>query len=520
MGCDWNRLATNCTILSCLTPRHSQSKKDSIHLIYKPRIMKLLRLSFCLTALLCGLFLTVNAQVKLAGLFTDNMVLQQQSAVPVWGWDKAGARITVTTSWDKKVYSAVADASGRFTVKISTPSYGGPYTLTISDGKPITLNNVLVGEVWICMGQSNMEMPMKGFKGQPIIGSNEAIINSKNKNIHLFTVPRASKTEVQTDIKPSQWLEASPESVSNFSATGYYFGRMLNKMLDVPIGLINCSYSGSSIQAWMDANTLKGFPEIKVPAATDTIKEVSRTPTTLYNGMLSPVVGYGIKGAIWYQGESNYSEPAQYQKLFETAVKTWRGQWAQGDFPFYYAQIAPYDYAQLPPYNKGGKYNSAFVRDVQRIEADKIPNAGMAVLMDIGQQGTIHPFHKEEGGTRLAYLALVKTYGLKGFAGVSPSYESMTVKGSVATLKFKDVANGLTSYLKELTTFEIAGADKHFYPAKATINGSSVNVSSDTVKQPMAVRYAFRDFVVGELFGTDGLPVSSFRTDDWDYDVQ
>lgn len=307
---------------------------------------------------------------------------------------------------------------------------------------------------------------------------------------------------------------------SNFSATGYYFGRLINKMLDVPVGLILCAYSGSSIQAWMDPVTLKAFPEIKVPAVGDSIKQVSRTPTTLYNGMLYPIIGYGIKGAIWYQGESNYDNPSQYQQLFETMVKTWRTQWGLGDFPFYYAQIAPYDYAQLPPYNKGGKYNSAFLRDVQRIEADKIPNTGMAVLMDIGEQVTIHPPRKEQSGTRLAYLALGKTYSIKGFGFQSPSYQSLTVKANTAVVKFKDAVNGLTSYFKELTTFEIAGADKHFYPAKAVINGSSVTVSSDQVKEPVAVRYAFKDFVVGELYGTDGLPVSSFRTDDWDYDAK
>jgi sialate O-acetylesterase len=455
---------------------------------------------------------TVSAQVKLASLFTDGMVLQQQTTVPVWGWDKARTKITVTTSWDKKAYSAVTDAAGKFIIKIATPVYGGPYQVTITDGKPLVLTDVLIGEVWICTGQSNMEMPMKGFKGQPIYDSNEAILNSKNKNIHLFIVPRSSKTAVQVDAKKSQWLEATPESVSNFSATGYYFGRLLNKMLDVPIGLINCSYSGSSIEAWMDPATLAAFPEIKIPAATDSIKQASRTPTTLYNGMLAPVIGYGIKGAIWYQGESNYTNPAQYEHLLESMVKMWRTQWNEGDFPFYYAQIAPYDNAQLPPYNKGGKYNSAFLRDAQRKDADKIPNSGMAVLMDIGEQVTIHPPHKEPGGTRLAYLALGKTYGVKGIAVSSPAYESISIKGNVATVKFKDVPNGLTSFFKPLTTFEIAGADKHFYPAKATINGSSVNVTSDQVKDPVAVRYAFRDF-------TDGLPVSSFRTDDWDFDA-
>ncbi|HVW14696.1 MAG TPA: sialate O-acetylesterase [Mucilaginibacter sp.] len=485
--------------------------------------MKLKRILLSLSASVLSIIVfstSANAQVKLEGLFTDGMVLQQQTNVPVWGWDKPGAKIEVITSWNKKLYRAVSDKEGKFMVKIATPAAGGPYSLTISDGKPLVLNNVLIGEVWMCMGQSNMDIPMKGFKSQPILGSNEAILESKNENIRMFTVPHGSTTTMQHDIKPSHWLDASPESVAKFSATGYYFGRMLNKMLHVPIGLINCSYSGSSIQAWMDTNTLKAFPEIKIPAAHDSIKEVSRTPTTLYNAMLHGVIGYGIRGAIWYQGESNYSEPAQYDSLFVTFVKVLRAKWGIGDFPFYYAQIAPYDYAQLPPYNKGGKYNSAFLRDVQRKDEDKIPNCGMAVLMDIGEHATIHPPRKEPVGLRLAYLALAKTYGMQGFGYHSPAYDSMKINGSEAVIKFKDAYNGLTSFLKEMTTFEIAGADKHFYPAKATIKGSTVVVSSPQVTQPVAVRYAFKDFVVGDLFGTDGLPVSSFRTDDWDYDVQ
>jgi sialate O-acetylesterase len=460
------------------------------------------------------------AQAKLAGLFTDGMVLQQRSTVPVWGWDKPGAKISLTTSWSKKVYRSVCEPSGKFVLKIATPAAGGPYNLTVTDGKPLVLNNVLIGEVWICMGQSNMEIPMKGFKSQPVIRSNEAILESKNDQIRLFTVPRGSTTTIQHDIKPSRWLQASPESVSKFSAVGYFYGRELYKMLHVPIGLINCSYSGSSIQAWMDTGTLKAFPEIKIPTPKDSIKEVSRTPTTLYNAMLHSVIGYGIKGAIWYQGESNYSEPAQYDSLFVTFVKVLRSKWNIGDFPFYYAQIAPYDYAQLPPYHRGGKYNSAFLRDVQRQDEDKIPNSGMAVTMDIGEQSTIHPPRKEPVGRRLSYLALGKTYNIQGFGYQSPAYESLTVNGDEAAVRFKNAKNGLTSFLKEMGTFEIAGADKHFYPAKATIKGSTVVVNNPLVKEPVAVRYAFKDFVVGDLFGTDGLPVSSFRTDDWDYDVQ
>jgi sialate O-acetylesterase len=482
---------------------------------YKSPVLLLTLLCLCLFS--TGL----KAQPKLAALFVDNMVLQQQSTVQVWGWDKPSAAITLISSWNKASYKAIANADGKFVFKISTPVFGGPYQITVSDGKPVIISNVLIGEVWICTGQSNMEMPMKGFKGQPIYGTTDVILNSKNKNIRLYTVPRSSTIELQKDSKTSKWLEADPESVANFSATGYYFGRLINKVMDnVPVGLIHCSYSGSSIQAWMDVATLGAFPEIKIPAKGDTIKQVSRTPTTLYNGMLYPILGYGIKGAIWYQGESNYDNPAQYEKLFETYVKTLRTQWGEGDFPFYYCQIVPYDYAQLPPYNKGGKYNSAFLRDAQRKEADKIPNSGMAVLMDIGEQPTIHPPHKETGGTRMAYLALAKTYGIKGFNALSPAYDNLTIKNDQAVVKFKDCPNGITSYFKELTTFEIAGDDKHFYPAKAVIAGSSVTVTSPQVKNPVAVRYAFRDFVVGELYSTDGLPVSSFRTDDWDYDAK
>ncbi|QEM05264.1 sialate O-acetylesterase [Mucilaginibacter rubeus] len=461
------------------------------------------------------LFISTQAQVKLASIFTDNMVLQQQSEAPIWGWDKAGSTVTVNTSWNKKNYKAKVNANGKWLVKVSTPVYGGPYTVTISDGNTIKLNNVLIGEVWLCTGQSNMEIPMKGYKSQPISGSVDAILKSSNANIHIYTVPHSSVTEVQDNSKPSEWHVASPEFVSNFSATGYYFGRLLNEILHVPIGLISDCYAGSNAEAWMDADGLKDFPEIKIPAKTDSIKAVSRTPTTLFNGMLNPVIGYGIKGCIWYQGESNYDRPDQYEKLFPALVKRWRELWQQGVFPFYYMQIAPYDYAQLPPYNSGGKYNSAYLRDAQRQSLKTIPNSGMAVSLDVGEQTLIHPPRKEPIGTRLAYLALAQTYGIKGFDYASPLYKEMTVDGNRATIRFEHAENGLTSFNKPIQNFEIAGKDKMFYPAQAMISGSVIIVSSPLVKEPVAVRYAFKDFVVGDLFGTNGLPVSSFRTDDW-----
>ncbi|WP_421944064.1 sialate O-acetylesterase [Pedobacter sp.] len=460
--------------------------------------------------------IAANATVKPASIFTNHMVLQQQSNVAIWGWAKASSKVKIITSWNKESYPVTTDQNGKWKVKVATPSAGGPYNIEFNDGEKLILSDILIGEVWFCGGQSNMELPMKGYKGQPNIGSNEAILKSKNLNIRLYTVPRSSVTERQENSKPSEWKLSEPEAVANFSATAYYFGSLLNEILGVPVGIINDSFSGSSIEAWMSQEDLKPFPEIKIPSKGDSIKEVSRTATTLYNGMLYPVIGYSVKGAIWYQGESNYERADQYEGLFPAMVSSWRQHWDNGEFPFYYAQIAPYNYAQLPPYRVGGKFSSAFLRDAQRKSLSKISNSAMAVLMDIGEENMIHPSKKKQGGERLAYLALAKTYGVKGFSATSPLYESLTIEKNTAVVKFKDVPNGLTSFSKELSLFEIAGADKKFYPAKAVIKGSSVNVTSEQVKNPVAVRYAFKDFVIGDLFGNEGLPVSSFRTDDWD----
>ncbi|RYZ26723.1 MAG: sialate O-acetylesterase [Chitinophagaceae bacterium] len=455
------------------------------------------------------------AQLKLASIFTDNMVLQQQSKVSIWGWTSASKTVRVTSSWDKKTITAKADANGRWKINLQTPSAGGPYQVTISDGHTISLKNILIGEVWLCSGQSNMEMPMKGFKGQPITGSNEAILKSTNRNIRVYTVPRGATTTAQENSKPSVWKEAAPEAISNFSATAYYFGKELNELLNTPIGLINVSYGGSPIESWMDTETLAGFPEIKLPLATDSIKSPNRTPTALYNAMLHPVIGYGIKGIIWYQGESNYDRPDQYETVFPAMVKQWRTLWQAPDLPFYFTQIAPYNYAQLPPYSVGGKYNSAYLRDAQRKSVDKIPNSAMAVVLDAGEENNIHPANKKVVGERLALLALAKTYGLKGFGYESPTYDTLSIANGIVEAKFKNAGNWLTSYGKGLQLFEIAGKDKIFYPAKAVIYRSSVMVSSPQVKEPVAVRYAFKDFTTGELFSTEGLPVSSFRTDNW-----
>lgn len=456
------------------------------------------------------------AEIKPASIFTDHMVLQQKAEVAVWGWAKKSSIVSLTASWDKKKYSVKSDGEGKWKLKIATPKAGGPYEMTITDGVALTLKDILIGEVWVCGGQSNMEMPMKGFKSQPILGSNEAILKSANRQIRVYTVPRSSVTERQDNSKPSDWKLAAPESVASFSATAYYFGRLLSEMLQVPVGLINDSYGGSTVEAWMSPELLKSFPEVKVPSKTDSIKELSRTPTTLYNGMLYPVIGYGIRGAIWYQGESNQTRPDRYEDLFPAMVKEWRQAWGMGEFPFYYAQIAPYGYVKPENMQTAGKLNSAFIRDAQRKSLTRIPNSGMAVLMDIGEERSIHPANKETVGLRLAYLALGNTYGIKGFGYASPDFESMNVKDGTAILRFTNVPNGLTSFGKPLSLFEVAGADKVFHPAKAVVSGSSITVSAEAVATPVAVRYAFKDFVTGDLYSNEGLPVSSFRTDDWE----
>jgi len=466
----------------------------------------------CFTA--CFLFpALLFAKVKLPSFFGDGMVLQQQTNAAIWGWSKPAAEIKITTSWNKKMYSIKADGNGRWNTKIATPAAGGPYSVSVSDGEPLLINNILIGEVWLCSGQSNMEMAMKGFKDQPIIGSNDAIFNSTNDQVRIYTLPRAVERQTKDTSKTSFWKTANPESISNFSATAYYFGRLMQQQLKVPVALINVSYGGSPAEAFMSAESLKAFPEINVPSPTGTEKLNNKNATTLYNGMIHPITGYTIKGCIWYQGESNYDRPDQYEKLFPAMVQLWRNEWGQGNFPFYFAQIAPY--ANNYSGTKTEKLNSAYLRDAQRKALAAIPASGMVVLMDDGEEKSIHPANKEVVGKRFAYLALGDSYAFKGFAYQSPLYDSLLINGNVATIKFKNAPNGLTSFGKPITQFEIAGADKNFYPAQAVVSKGNILVSSPQVATPVAVRYAFKDFIMGELFSTEGYPASSFRTDDW-----
>lgn len=458
----------------------------------------------------------MNAAIKLPALFSDNMMLQQQSNAPIWGWADKNQTIKIQTSWDSKTYEVKVDKEGKWKIALQTPAAGGPYEISVSDGAETkSIKNILIGEVWLCSGQSNMEMPLKGFQGQPVKNGNEAIVHSKNNKIRFITIPRATVLTPNEDFV-GQWNAASAQNTGDFSATAWYFGSLLQEVLDVPVGLIHVSYGGSSMEAWMNQEMLKDFAAAKIPTKKeDLAKDPNRVATTLFNGMLSPVIGYGIKGCIWYQGESNYERAGQYKDLMKKMVSSWRGLWQQGDFPFYYCQIAPFNYAQFHPKDYKDAYNSAFLREAQLKASTDIPNAGMAVLMDIGEENNIHPIHKEAGGSRLGYLALNKTYGITGFEFESPEFKAMEIKDNTVTVSFDKAPNGITANGKEVTGFEIAGSDKVFYSAKAEVRRKSVVLTSDKVAKPVAVRYLFKDFAEAQIFSTGGLPVSSFRTDNW-----
>ena len=469
-----------------------------------------MRKLFLLTALFAAAT-TINAKVVLPKIFASGMVMQQQTDANLWGEAKADATVKIATSWNKKTVSVKAGNDGKWTAKIQTPAAGGPYSITFNDGEKTVIDNILVGELWICSGQSNMEMPMKGFKNQPVENAVEDILHSGDSKMRLFTVKRTSLFQPATDVV-GEWKEASPEAVRNFSATAYYFGRELRRMLNVPVGLIVTSSGGSSCEAWMNRNWLKAFPQIELPASQETIKSKNRTATVLYNGMLHPLVGISMRGVIWYQGEENVSRSGYYADLFSRMIKGWREEWKEGDFPFYYCQIAPYDYNIIG----WGQYNSAFLRE-QQAKAEKMnKNVGMACLMDAGLEYGIHPRKKQLAGMRLALLALDKTYGIKGITSETARYKDVEFKGDTAVITFERA--GMWVYGKDglkSDLFEVAGEDRVFHPAKAWIERSKLYVKCDEVKKPVAVRYAFKDWADGDLF-CDGLPVSSFRTDNWD----
>ena len=449
-----------------------------------------------------------NAKVVMPKMFSDGMVLQREAQVNLWGTARPHATVKIAATWDKKTYRADADANGHWRVAVTTPEAGGPYSITLSDGEKTTIDDIWIGEVWVCSGQSNMEMQMKGFKAQPVEGAITDGLHSRDTQLRMFTVKRNSQF-APVDTVSGSWMDATPAHVRDFSATAYYFGRALRDVLGIPVGLIVASWGGSACEAWMTADWLRAFPDAKIPQSPSDIKSSNRTPTVLYNGMLHPLIGYTMRGVIWYQGEDNVPRYATYAEMLGTMIRGWRSEWQQGNFPFYYCQIAPYDYSLI-----GWDVNSALLREQQARVEQTVENTGMAVLMDAGLEYGIHPRKKRQAGERLALLALGKTYGVGGIPEFA-RYEGVEFKGDTAVVRFDRSKEWV--YFDRGTTsdlFEIAGTDRQFFPAKAWIERNRVYLRSDSVAQPVAVRYAFRNWADGDLF-CDGLPVSSFRSDNW-----
>lgn len=455
-----------------------------------------------------------SAAIVLPKVLGSNMVLQQQSEVNLWGKADANAKVTVEVSWSGDKVQTHSDAEGRWAVKVATPAASfNPQTITISDGESLTLENILIGDVWVCSGQSNMEMPVKGFGNQPVENSLEYIMRGGEEasRIRMFTVQRSrSYDKDMEDCAGGEWQCASPESVANFSATAYFFAYNLTRAVNIPVGVIATDWGGTRVESWMPLSALKDCVTEEQFEQKHKIHDIK--PSELYCAMIAPIRNFTARGFLWYQGEANLGDIDHYDTMMARMVEQWRSDWGDEDnsMPFYYAQIAPYVY--------GGSNDIAYPLFVEtQVRAmNKIPNSGMAGTTDIGAEYCIHPAQKFEVGERLAALALMQTYGQSGFEPRAPRMESYEIRDGKVTVRMSRAGLGLTPWYGEpIKGFEIAGADRVFHKAKASISGNSVTVWSDEVAEPVAVRYAFRNYIECNLHNMFGIPAVPFRTDDW-----
>lgn len=486
--------------------------------------------------------ISLSAQVKLPALVSDNMVLQQNTKVNLWGWASPNEKINIQLGWSNLPVNVTADAEGNWKTTVETPKGGETaYDIIIEASNKITLKNILIGEVWLCSGQSNMFFPVGREEGTWKTGVKnyeEEVKNAVFPNIRLFTVALNASAKPLEDVTGS-WKICSPESIKTFSAVAYFFGRDLYQKLNVPIGLLSTSWGGTKAEAWTAQNVLEEdvafLPILQEDAKNEKVyqekleayylaltneriasaanapksqlkkpkKEPNKTSYVLYNAMLHPLVNYTIKGAIWYQGESNSGKAYLYRSLFPTMVKSWRKEWKQGEFPFYYVQITPH------------KGQNAEIREAQLMSLKTIPNSGMVVTTDVGDAQNIHPIDKQAVGYRLALIARAKTYGENKLVYSGPIFNHMKIKKQKAQLFFDYADSGLKKTGDTLKEFEIAGNDQVFYPAEAKIEGKTIIVTSPKVKEPAAVRFAWKAVPEPNLFNNENLPASPFRTDEW-----
>jgi len=461
--------------------------------------MKKITRSLCLIMLSSALSVSVTiANISIPEIFSDNMVLQQKSEVTLWGWAKTGETITIKAGWLDNELTVDVGSQGTWRVLLATPAAGGPYTIRLKGYNEILLENVLIGEVWLCSGQSNMEWSAK----MGINNAQEEIMNANYPEIRLFTVFHSTSMYPQ-DHLTGQWSECTPETMQNFSSIAYFFARKLYKELGIPVGIINTSWGGTPAESWMPEEVFSKNEFLRQAAAKQKpVPWGPVEPARIYNSMISPLIPFRIAGVLWYQGESNTINSYAYKELLTALIMSWRGKWGY-DFPFYYAQIAPYNY--------GRPFEGVEIRDAQR-RVLEVSNTGMVVLSDIGDTTDIHPKNKQDAALRLASLALNRHYMKLQTEDSGPLFKEMAVDRNKAFISF-DHSEGLYATGKKITCFEIAGADKIFYPAEAKIKGEKVVLSSKDVKLPVTVRFAWSNTATPNLCNDADLPASCFITD-------
>ncbi len=463
-----------------------------------------MRTAFFLSCLLL-LLSDLQAQLRLPAIFNDHMVIQQQSTIPIWGWGYSTQDITINVSWDTTTVKTRTNNAAYWSTNISTPIAGGPHSIRIkAGGEEIIIKDVLTGEVWICSGQSNMEWSMYDAND-----GRELIDQIDDPTIRLFQVGKSAASDLQVR-GDGVWKMCNKESVINFSAVGYFFGKKINQELNVPIGLINVSWGGTPAETWVPSEIIRSNNDLAKSAEkqVDDKPWCPSKPGVVFNSMINPLIPFRIAGALWYQGESNTAAPSTYKVLMEKLILEWRKQFLT-EFPFYYVQIAPF--------SGYGEFEKGTLIREQQVKMLGINKTGMVVISDlVDDVKDIHPKYKKPVGERLANLALAKTYEKSGIAYLNPLYKTMKVEKGKVRISFHNVPTGLVvKGNKEPIEFIISGDDKKFFPAQAKIENSSVVVWSKEVKVPVSVRYAWKNNSIPNLFSKEGLPVSSFRTDDW-----
>ena len=465
-------------------------------------------------ASMCFLLVTnvLNAEVSLPKIIGSNMVLQRNQEIKIWGWADKGERITVGFNGLERMIRA--NEEGEWMVTFPAMKAGGPHDMYIQGKNLIELENILVGDVWVCSGQSNMVWLIERMS---TVANDTAGANFSG--IRLFTVPNNAQNRPVEDIPSGEWMPCTPQNLLPFSAVGYFFGREIHRQLHIPIGLLSTNWGGTNIETWTSGESIakvEGFAErvanLSHLDTSSTALKPNSEPCLLFNGMIHPLLNLGVKGVIWYQGESNAPRAYQYRELFPLMIEDWRQKWGYPEMPFLFVQLANFRAVKEEP----GESDWAELREAQRMTLD-LPNTGMAVIIDIGEAGNIHPGNKQDVGKRLALAAMKIAYG-KDIVHSGPIFKEMRIEGKQAILSFNHTGSGLMAkdrygYLKG---FAIAGPDKIFHWARAMIQDDEVIVSCDWVDEPVAVRYGWADNPDDvNLYNAEGLPASPFRTDDW-----